>query len=241
MFYKTNVSKQHDKGFALTELLVSAALFSVVVLGMSAIYIFAVDQFKTIQQKIKSEENHAWASYYIKTMLSQADALNVESNIDDSTLSGEAKYSNTVRKDYECTGCDKCPDDGIGSCLHNDKPDVLALFSREVGYPNYQNVIEHKNKYRPSGIFFEKPKLTSPGTLHLVYGGTNTNTKTSEDRTIYNINYRREDNDDTAKEFEFDQSVEIGDVVGISFKTEKKDNNKRARKYLCHITDQVLF
>ena len=135
MFYKTNIRQLYDKGFALTELLVSAALFSVVVLGMSAIYIFAVDQFKTIQQKIKSEENHAWASYYIKTMLSQADALNVESSdIDDTTLSGEAKYSNTVIEDYECTGCDKCPKDS-DSCAPSDppgKPDVLALLAEKL-------------------------------------------------------------------------------------------------------------
>lgn len=227
---KLKYIKHKKAGFSLVELLISSALIALVLLAMSSIYLFAVNQFQTIVRKSKLEQDIMMITYYLKSMLSQSDTLNVVHHIDTrytaTSVNDATLDSSTVIQEYICNGCNSC---GENRCVTgNDEPDALAIFARQTGYNDdifNGGVSDDGIKYSASAIFFEPPTLEKPGRLHIVYDGDSTGSQDSSGKEVYTINERTPTENDLRR---YEKSMVFDNIVTFNFESSKVGGSLRA-------------
>ena len=154
-------------GFTLIELMIAVTLTSFMALAISSVFIFSVEQFNILLQQHKTEEAMLFASYHIRSYLSQAINMQIVSStppcyIKPSDTTGTINADRGFIIQYD-TSCSLPPSPEIA---------LVALFPRENSF-KYNSVDLFE-----TSIFYERPTGIRPG--RLMFGlGTRTSRTTS--------------------------------------------------------------
>ena len=159
-------------GFTLIELMIAVSLTSFVTLAISSVFIFSVEQFNILMQQHKTEEAMLFASYHIRSYLSQAVNTQVSTTCHIDSFTG-SDYGVIVR------GYDTNPPPPATPVTCPNPPIALvALFPRENSFQfNTVDLFE-------TSIFYERPtpltatELSRPGRLFFGLGTRTSRTTT---------------------------------------------------------------
>ena len=141
-------------GFTLIELMIAVTLTSFISLAISSVFIFSVEQFHILMQQHKTEESMLFASYHIRSYLSQAVNMHLvgavgtpECNIEQGDIISN-NQGFIVEYDYN----NKTP---TTTCRSSVPPDtsLVALFPRENSF-QYNSVDLFE-----TSIFYEHPTV----------------------------------------------------------------------------------
>ena len=221
-----------NSGFGFIELIISTALIALVLLAMSSIYLFAVDQFHTIVRKNALEEDIMMITYYLKSMLSQSDSLNVTHHIDtryrENRFNRATLDTSTIVKEFICNGCNSC---GENRCsTGNDDPVALAIFSRQTGYLEDLSIGGVDDiEYSASAFFLEPPILDKPGRLHIVYAGTRSPSyDDNTGKTMHEIKSRTGWTPTDTDLRRFERSMVFDNIISFNFEASQVGGSLRA-------------
>ena len=160
-------------GFTLIELMITVTLTSFIALAISSVFIFSVEQFHILMEQHKTEEAMLFASYHIRSYLSQAVNTQLVTpttpcHLDQADINPSPPGSETDRGfivEYE-------------ACSSPPNTSLVALFPRENSF-KYNSVDLFE-----TSIFYEPPtaptatESSRPG--RLMFGlGTRTSRATS--------------------------------------------------------------
>ena len=184
---KTYIKIRHlqQAGFTLIELMITVTLTSFIALAISSVFIFSVEQFHILMQQHKTEEAMLFASYHIRSYLSQAvntqlvgtagtPKCHLGANDITDTIGSKTDRGFIVEYDYD----NRIPT--TTTCSSSIPPDtsLVALFPRENSF-KYNSVDLFE-----TSIFYERPTAPTltdssrPG--RLMFGlGTRTSRTTS--------------------------------------------------------------
>ena len=154
----------YQKGFTLIELMIAATLTSFMALAISSVFIFSIEQFNILMQQHKTEEAMLFASYHIRSYLSQAINMQI--------VTAGVPKCHLEPSDIDPNDSDRgfIVDSYDSACT--DEIALIALFPRENSF-KYNSVDLFE-----TSIFYERPEDTRPG--RLMFGlGTRTSRDTS--------------------------------------------------------------
>ena len=185
------IKQLKQAGFTLIELMIAVTLTSFIALAISSVFIFSIEQFHILMQQHKTEESMLFASYHIRSYLSQAVNMQLVDTVENqrchliSSDVTEADRGFIVAYNYHSEDVSLSPDpDNRNRCegypptppsttYPNPIPNfpqtaLVALFPRENSFQNTSvDLFE-------TSIFYEHPTDSTPG--RLIFGlGTRTN------------------------------------------------------------------
>lgn len=156
-------------GSTLPELMVTVGVGSIVSLGASSLFVWAIDQFNVIVDRNLAEENLLWASFHVRSHLQQAvalDVVNTQAEVRATPVAGgpaapaPQNPQGHILRAYDSARAAG----GAGGGAVNGTVDLISRFWRENGVRN--------GALAESAIFFERPNNTTapfqrPGRLFL--------------------------------------------------------------------------
>ncbi|MCB0394009.1 MAG: prepilin-type N-terminal cleavage/methylation domain-containing protein [Bdellovibrionales bacterium] len=155
-----------QSGFSLIELMVAVGIGTIVALGISTLFIFAVEQFTILVEQNNTEEEMLWASYHTRSFLSQAVQLQTRN----ATATGGIDYTTPTfnNQGYVVRNYDSqsfFAGDVAGTSI---PVDLIAVFARENGFASSAG-FAGSSLYN-SAIFFQRPLIGLPGKLYFIVG-----------------------------------------------------------------------
>ncbi len=159
------IKTKQNRGFSLVELLVAVALSGFLTVAVASILIFSVEQFNILVQQHKAEEDLLWASYYVRSYLSQAvntevkevgNSTNKNCHLTKALLGNFRDQGFIISKYKKPKPQDVCSDTPITS--------LIALFPRENSF-SYNTV-----DLFVSAIFYQRPSSSAGNTTNDVPG-----------------------------------------------------------------------
>ncbi len=184
----TKKSKKEANGFSLVELMVAMGIGTIVSLGVSTLFIFAVEQFTILVEQNNTEEELLWASYHTRSFLSQAVGLRTPDpaipneiegagdgpeglNVNHFQVSGGGAATQGVILENYISSTDF---DTAGNSLDID---LITLFPRENGFPTGSGNAFTGSKLFTSAIYFQRPTIGTAGKIYFIVGreGTGAN------------------------------------------------------------------
>ena len=164
----TKIRHLQQAGFTLIELMVAVTLTSFMALAISSVFIFSIEQFNILMQQHKTEEAMLFASYHIRSYLSQAINMQVvrptpKCHLEPTDLVGNTDQGFIVEYNPAC------------SSTVPSETALVALFPRENSF-KYNSVDLFE-----TSIFYERPDEDNPSRPgRLMFGlGTRTNGNTN--------------------------------------------------------------
>ena len=154
------LSRWKRVGSSVPELMVTVGIGSIVSLGASSLFVWAVDQFNVVVDRNVAEENLLWAAFHIRSHLQQAVALQVvdtQAQVRATPVGGgpaapaPQNPQGFILRSYDSARSSG----GAGGGVPDGSVDLLARFWRENGVRNGALV--------ESGVFFERPNRSAPG------------------------------------------------------------------------------
>lgn len=136
-----------QKGQSLVELMISVAIGAIIALGVSSVFIFAIEQFTIMTEINKAQENLLLAAFHTKNMLSQGVIMrgiapSADPNTTPDILANVNPYYGQILTSYTPRS------QGIAR--------TLAIFAREDG--------SGASTLKPTGIFYYPPTATAGAT-----------------------------------------------------------------------------
>ena len=152
---KTYIKIRHlqQAGFTLIELMITVTLTSFIALAISSVFIFSVEQFHILMQQHKTEEAMLFASYHMRSYLSQA--VNTQRvtttpscHLKQADITGPANTDRGFIVEYDYDN-----QDPTTTCSSSIPPEtaLVALFPRENSF-KYNSVDLFE-----TSIFYERP------------------------------------------------------------------------------------
>lgn len=147
-------STSRQAGFTLVEVMIATGLSAFLALAVSSILIFSVEQFDTLVQQHKMEERVLWASYHLRSYLSQAvntHRIGSSCRIEQSNI-GTLQDQGFIIEQYPCAS-------------PSSSADLIAIFPRENSFKFRTVDLFH------TAIFYRRPDGPDPGVLSIGVGG----------------------------------------------------------------------
>ncbi len=170
---------------SLLELLIAAAISTIIVLGAGSILVFVADAFGKIVDKDEAETSMTRAGYYLRTIATQALNLNVvavDGNIEGIGDAGSAATA-SLTSGQILNAADSRILDPSGTAADRGRLIELAVFHREGS-------ITGNSRFWPTGIFFKTPWNTCPpNAAALAVANSNTREKCSGQLIIITNNF----------------------------------------------------
>jgi hypothetical protein len=153
--------------------MVAVGIGSIVALGVSTLFIFAVEQFTILVEQNNTEEEMLWASYHTRSFLSQAIELDVAG-------AGNPRLTTRSSLDWENGTNMNFLNEGLVVQLYNSTDsfspsaggqsslDLIAVFPRENGYATAAGF--PGSQLYSTAIFFQRPTVGLAGKLFFVVG-----------------------------------------------------------------------
>ena len=161
-----------EAGFTLVELMITVTLTSFIALAISSVFIFSAEQFNTLVQQHKTEEAMLFASYHIRSYLSQSVNMQLvgtaggtpECHLESTHITGTANTDRGFIVGYNTACSSSAPETAL-----------VALFPRENSF-KYNSVDLFE-----TSIFYQRPDSNNPSRPgRLMFGlGTRTSRTTT--------------------------------------------------------------